>query len=87
MVTNISFICTSTGSGKGVGFVILTFFFWRDSVIVHDIKLENYELTSGWRKKNLKQKYFCGIRLILTEFRIATIRWIGLAKKARANGR
>lgn len=45
-----------TGSGKGVGFVIPNLLFWLDSVIVHDIKLENYELTSGWRKKNLKQK-------------------------------
>lgn len=47
-----------TGSGKGVGFVIPNLLFWRDSVIVHDIKLENYELTSGWRKQNLKQKVF-----------------------------
>lgn len=45
-----------TGSGKGVGFVIPNLLFWRDSVIVHDIKLENYELTSGWRKKNLNQR-------------------------------
>lgn len=47
-----------TGSGKGVGFVIPNLLFWKDSVIVHDIKLENYELTSGWRKKHLKQKVF-----------------------------
>ncbi len=47
-----------TGSGKGVGFVIPNLLFWQDSVIVHDIKLENYELTSGWRKTNLKQKVF-----------------------------
>lgn len=47
-----------TGSGKGVGFVIPNLLFWRDSVIVHDIKLENYEYTSGWRKKNFKQKVF-----------------------------
>lgn len=47
-----------TGSGKGVGFVIPNLLFWEESVIVHDIKLENYELTSGWRKKNLKQKVF-----------------------------
>ncbi|GAT79039.1 type IV secretion system component VirD4 [Ehrlichia ruminantium] len=40
-----------TGSGKGVGFVIPNLLFWEDSVVVHDIKLENYELTSGWRKK------------------------------------
>jgi len=47
-----------TGSGKGVGFVIPNLLFWQDSVIVHDIKLENYELTSGWRRNNLKQKVF-----------------------------
>jgi type IV secretion system protein VirD4 len=40
-----------TGSGKGVGFVIPNLLFWTDSVFVHDIKLENYQLTSGWRKK------------------------------------
>ena len=47
-----------TGSGKGVGFVIPNLLFWRDSVIVHDIKLENYELSSGWRRSQLKQKVF-----------------------------
>ena len=47
-----------TGSGKGVGFVIPNLLFWQDSTIVNDIKLENYELTSGWRKKHLKQKVF-----------------------------
>jgi type IV secretion system protein VirD4 len=40
-----------TGSGKGVGFVIPNLLFWEHSVVVHDIKLENYELTSGWRKQ------------------------------------
>jgi type IV secretion system protein VirD4 len=40
-----------TGSGKGVGFVIPNLLFWSQSIFVHDIKLENYELTSGWRQK------------------------------------
>lgn len=40
-----------TGSGKGVGFVIPNLLFWHHSVIVHDIKLENHQLTSGWRAK------------------------------------
>lgn len=40
-----------TGSGKGVGFVIPNLLFWDESVFCHDIKLENYELTSGWRQK------------------------------------
>lgn len=47
-----------TGSGKGVGFVIPNLLFWKDSVIVHDIKLENYELTSGYRHNKLHQKTF-----------------------------
>jgi type IV secretion system protein VirD4 len=46
-----------TGSGKGVGFVIPNLLFWEESVIVHDIKLENFDLTSGWRKKR-KQKVY-----------------------------
>ena len=40
-----------TGSGKGVGFVIPNLLFWDESCFVHDIKLENYELTSGYREK------------------------------------
>lgn len=47
-----------TGSGKGVGFVIPNLLFWEDSVVVHDIKLENYELTSGFRQNVLGQKTF-----------------------------
>lgn len=47
-----------TGSGKGVGFVIPNLLFWEDSVVVHDIKLENYELTSGYRKK-MGQEVYC----------------------------
>jgi type IV secretion system protein VirD4 len=47
-----------TGSGKGVGFVIPNLLYWQDSVFVHDIKLENYELTSGWRQK-MGQDVYC----------------------------
>jgi len=47
-----------TGSGKGVGFVIPNLVFWEDSVICHDIKMENHELTSGYREKVLKQKVY-----------------------------
>jgi type IV secretion system protein VirD4 len=46
-----------TGSGKGVGFVIPNLLFWEHSIIVHDIKLENHALTSGWRAK-MGQKVF-----------------------------
>ena len=40
-----------TGSGKGVGFVIPNLLFWEQSVVCHDIKMENHELCSGYRKK------------------------------------
>lgn len=46
-----------TGSGKGVGFVIPNLLYWKQSLVCHDIKLENYELTSGYRKK-MGQKVF-----------------------------
>ncbi len=47
-----------TGSGKGVGFVIPNLLFWEESAIVHDIKLENYELTSGYRKNVMGHKVY-----------------------------
>ena len=46
-----------TGSGKGVGFVIPNLLFWEHSVIVHDIKLENHLLTSGWRAQSGQEVY------------------------------
>ncbi len=47
-----------TGSGKGVGFVIPNLLFWEESVVCHDIKMENYELTSGYRFKKMNQPCF-----------------------------
>lgn len=47
-----------TGSGKGVGFVLPNLLFWDDSVIVHDVKLENFEITSGYRTAKMKQKCY-----------------------------
>lgn len=38
-----------TRSGKGVGLVIPTLLSWTGSTVVHDIKGENWQLTSGWR--------------------------------------
>ena len=38
-----------TRSGKGVGLVIPTLLTWPCSAIIHDIKGENWELTSGFR--------------------------------------
>ncbi|TYO63356.1 conjugal transfer protein TraG [Bradyrhizobium hipponense] len=40
-----------TRSGKGVGLVVPTLLTWPRSVIVHDIKGENFQLTSGWRAR------------------------------------
>ena len=45
-----------TRSGKGVGIVIPTLLSWDQSVLVHDIKGENWHLTSGFRKKILGQR-------------------------------
>lgn len=47
-----------TGSGKGVGFVIPNLLYWEESVVVHDIKGENFELTSGYRKNRLRQECY-----------------------------
>ncbi|MBA3773584.1 MAG: conjugal transfer protein TraG [Ramlibacter sp.] len=38
-----------TRSGKGVGLVVPTLLAWPGSAVVHDIKGENWSLTSGWR--------------------------------------
>jgi type IV secretion system protein VirD4 len=45
-----------TRSGKGVGIVIPTLLSWTESVLVHDIKGENWALTSGFRERVLKQR-------------------------------
>ena len=40
-----------TRSGKGVGLVVPTLLTWPASVVVHDIKGENWQLTAGWRSR------------------------------------
>jgi type IV secretion system protein VirD4 len=42
-----------TRTGKGVGLVIPTLLSWPHSVVVHDIKGENWALTAGWRQQEL----------------------------------
>jgi type IV secretion system protein VirD4 len=37
-------------SGKGVGVVVPNLLLWSDSVVVTDIKKENWTLTAGYRK-------------------------------------
>ena len=41
-----------TRSGKGVGLVVPTLLTWPGSCIVHDIKGENWQLTSGFRSRH-----------------------------------
>lgn len=38
-----------TRSGKGVGLVVPTLLSWTDNAVIHDIKGENWQLTSAWR--------------------------------------
>ncbi|GGY37110.1 conjugal transfer protein TraG [Parvularcula lutaonensis] len=40
-----------TRSGKGVGLVVPTLLGWTGSAVIHDIKGENWDLTSGWRSR------------------------------------
>ena len=44
-------VAAPTRSGKGVGVVIPNLLYWNGSVIVLDIKKENYNLTAGHRSK------------------------------------
>ena len=45
------FCFAPTRSGKGVGLVIPTLLSWPHSVLVYDIKKENWAVTAGWRKQ------------------------------------
>ncbi len=47
-----------TRSGKGVGLVVPTLLTWPGSCIVHDIKGENWTLTSGFRAKHGRVRLF-----------------------------
>jgi type IV secretion system protein VirD4 len=44
------FCFAPTRSGKGVGLVVPTLLSWSHSVLVYDIKKENWALTAGWRR-------------------------------------
>ncbi|MGL4768107.1 MAG: type IV secretory system conjugative DNA transfer family protein [Formosimonas sp.] len=43
-------LAAPTRSGKGVGIVIPNLLDYQESMVVLDIKQENFQLTSGWRK-------------------------------------
>ncbi len=47
-----------TRSGKGSGVVVPTLLDWPESVVVHDIKGENWALTAGYRRRNLANLCF-----------------------------
>lgn len=50
-------LAAPTRSGKGVGIVIPNLLEYQDSIVVLDIKGENFELTSGWRAEQGQQIY------------------------------
>jgi len=45
-------ISAPTRSGTGVGIVIPNLLFWQESVVVLDIKQENWQITAGFRSKH-----------------------------------
>jgi type IV secretion system protein VirD4 len=50
-------LAAPTRSGKGVGVVVPNLLEYGDSVVVLDIKQENFDLTSGWRAAQGQQVY------------------------------
>lgn len=53
-------LAAPTRSGKGVGIVIPNCLTYSDSLVVLDIKLENYRITSGYRYQHGQEVYlFC----------------------------
>ena len=50
-------LAAPTRSGKGVGVVIPNLLDYQESMVVLDIKQENFDLTSGWRKSQGQDVY------------------------------
>ena len=50
-------LAAPTRSGKGVGVVIPNLLDYQDSMVVLDIKQENFDLTSGWRAEQGHEVY------------------------------
>jgi len=50
-------LAAPTRSGKGVGVVIPNLLEYQGSIVVLDIKQENFDLTSGWRKSQDQEIY------------------------------
>ena len=51
-------LLAESGMGKGIACVVPNLLNWKDSVVINDIKAENYNITSGYRKNVLKQDVF-----------------------------
>ncbi|BBL36043.1 hypothetical protein Nstercoris_02322 (plasmid) [Nitrosomonas stercoris] len=51
-------LAAPTRTGKGVGFVIPNLLTFRESAVVLDVKGENYNLTSAFRRKHLGNEVF-----------------------------
>lgn len=62
-----AFLAAQPRSGKGVGFVIPNCLHYRDSLVVFDPKLENYEITAGYREAHGQQVYL--LHLSTKDFR------------------
>lgn len=52
-----AFLAAPTRSGKGVGIVIPNCLHYRDSLVVFDPKLENFEITAGYRAAHGQQVF------------------------------
>ena len=63
-------LAAPTRTGKGVGFCIPNLLAFSDSVVVLDIKGENYNLTSAFRKEHLGNEVF-----YFNPFSESTCRW------------
>jgi type IV secretion system protein VirD4 len=50
-------LAAPTRSGKGVGIVVPNLLDYEESVVVLDIKQENFDLTSGWRARQGQEVY------------------------------
>lgn len=50
-------LAAPTRSGKGVAVIIPNLLHWHDSCVVLDIKLENFKLTSGFRRAHGQEVY------------------------------
>ncbi len=50
-------LAAPTRSGKGVGIVVPNLLDYQESVVVLDIKQENFDLTSGWRASQGQEVY------------------------------